>query len=104
MTSRSRLDIVVGRALGTVLMTVRGSLRTGQTERLRSCIDAALDQSPERVVIDLTGVTEMDDQGVALLHQARSTAEAQQVALVLTSRRRETLAALGEISEDFTVA
>jgi anti-anti-sigma regulatory factor len=103
MRTRSRLDIVVGHALGTVLMTVRGPLRKEGTDRLHACVAAAIEQTPERVVIDLTGVTDVEPDAVAVLQQARSAAEAQQVALVLTSRRKETLAALEALPEDFTV-
>jgi len=105
MRTRSRLDIVVGHALGTVLMTVYGPLGREGTDRLQNCVVAALEQSPERVVIDLTGATDVHPDAVAVLREAKSQAEAAQVALVLTSRRKEALAALEAAAEDedFTV-
>lgn len=94
MLTRSGLDIVVGRALGTVLMTVRGPLQTRSVPDLFDSLDDVLASSPERVVIDLTGVPDLDDNAIGALHQAQSTAEAKDVQLQLTSRRPETRARL----------
>lgn len=94
--------MVVGRALGTVLVTVRGPLRSETVERFDRTVGKALAEYPERLVIDITGVTELDDGGVAALHEARSSAEDHQVQLVLTSRRKELLDALGD-PDSFTL-
>ena len=93
MAGTGGLDVVVGHALGTILMTVRGQLRRSTSERFQSKLDKALRQAPERLVIDLSDAT-IDDEGARLLRKARSTAEGHQVQLVLTSRNREMLAAI----------
>ncbi|HEV7887298.1 MAG TPA: STAS domain-containing protein [Acidimicrobiales bacterium] len=103
MLARSRLDVVVGRALGTVLMTVRGPLRKNTSQRFITSLRRALREAPERVVVDLTGVTVLDDDGIVVLQEAKHTAEAEQVQLVLTSKRRELLAAVDGLADDFTV-
>lgn len=96
MLTRSGLDIVVGRALGTVVMTVRGPLLGRSAPDLYSSVDEVLAESPDRVVLDLTGVTDLDDGAVAVLEQARVAAEASHVELQLTSRRQETRAKLSD--------
>lgn len=96
MLTRSGLDIVVGRALGTVVMTVRGPLQSNSASDLYSSVGALLADAPERVVIDLTGVTDLDDDAVAVLERAQVAAEASDVQLQLTSRRQETLERLGD--------
>lgn len=96
MLTRSGLDIVVGRALGTVLMTVRGPLQTRSAPDLVHSLDEVFAYSPERVVIDLTGVTELDDDGLTTLQKAQVAAEESHVQLQLTSRCQETLARLSD--------
>lgn len=96
MLTRSGLDIVVGRALGTVVMTVRGPLQSGSASDLYASVGDVLADGPERVVIDLTGVTDLDDAAVAVLERAQVAAEASDVQLALTSRRPETLERLGD--------
>jgi anti-anti-sigma regulatory factor len=103
MLTKGRLDIVVGRALGTVLMTVRGPLRGATVPRLGKTVEKVLGERPERVVIDLTGVTDLDDDGLAALRQAKVSAEAHQVQLVLTSRAKAALAAFADEAHRFTV-
>jgi anti-anti-sigma regulatory factor len=80
-----RLDVVVGRALGTVLLTLRGHVRPSTRDRLCTHVDQVLEESPERLVIDLTDAT-IDADAVHVLAEVRSTAEDHQVQLVLTSR------------------
>jgi anti-anti-sigma regulatory factor len=92
-TARSRVDVVIGRALGTVLVTVRGQLRTSTCDRFRTKVDKVLGEAPERVVIDLTEAV-VDDDGVRTLCEVRTSAEHQQVQLVLTSRNPDSLAAI----------
>jgi anti-anti-sigma factor len=103
MLARSRLDVVVGRALGTVVMTVRGPLRKATADGLSRSLDRVLGDSPERVVVDLTEVTVLDDDGLAVLQKARSAAESHQVELQLTSRRKETRTAIEGLAGTFTV-
>jgi MFS superfamily sulfate permease-like transporter len=96
------LDMVVGRALGTALMTVRGPLRAGTCDRFTSKVDKVLTDRPERLVLDLTDAV-IDDEGVRALRQAQSSAEAHEVQLVLTSKRKEALADLEERAAGFFV-
>lgn len=96
MLTRSGLDIVVGRALGTVVMTVRGPLLARSAADLSTSVDEVLAETPNRVVIDLTGVTDLDDDAVEALEQAQVRAEASQVELQLTSRRPDTRARLSD--------
>jgi anti-anti-sigma regulatory factor len=97
MLTSSGLDVVVGRALGTVLMTVHGPLDRGAAPDLAASIDVVLNEHPERVVIDLSGVTDLDDAGTKVLRHAKSAAEASQVRFELTSRPNEVLSALGDL-------
>ena len=96
MLTRSGLDIVVGRALGTVLMTVRGPLERRSAPDLFQSLDDVLASAPERVVIDLTGVPDLDDDAIGALQQAQSTAESNQVQLQLTTRHPEVRARLSD--------
>lgn len=84
---------MIGRALGTVLLTIRGHLRTSTGARLRIDVDRVLDESPERLVIDLTEAV-IDADGVRVLSEVRSSAEDHHVQLVLTSRKPEHIAAI----------
>jgi anti-anti-sigma factor len=86
-----RLDVVVGRALGTVLVTVRGELDASTARELHRCVSSILAERPERLVIDLNGVVGLDDDGAAALRRARRRAERAQVQLQLTSRRPRAL-------------
>lgn len=95
LLTRSGLDVVVGRAMGTVLVTVRGPLRAEGARDLVASVDDVLDDRPERVVIDLTGVTTIDDAGVAVLERAQERADAHDVQLQVTSRSTEILSRLG---------
>jgi anti-anti-sigma regulatory factor len=80
------LHVVVGRALGTALVTLRGALCWPAADDLDAQLDEVLAQGPERVVLDLTGVTDLDDGGTELLHHARHRVEAQGVRFEITSR------------------
>lgn len=88
--------MVVGRAMGTVLVTVRGPLCAEGARDLVASVDEVLNDRPERVVIDVTGVTAIDDAGVATLGSAQRRAEACGVQLQVTSRSREILARLSD--------
>ena len=83
-------------------MTVRGQLRRSTANRFCVKVDKVLDEAPERVVIDLTDAT-LDDDGVRALRQVKSAAEGCEVQLVLTSRDRDSLAAIAA-ADRFTVA
>lgn len=96
MLTRSGLDVVVGRALGTVLMTVRGPLRAPGARDLVASVEDVLADRPERVVIDLTGVSNLDDDGMAVLERAQERADACDVQLQVTSRSREILSRLSD--------
>jgi anti-anti-sigma regulatory factor len=97
MLTSNGLDVVVGRALGTVLVTVRGPLRRECAPELAAQLDEVLDERPERVVIDLTGLTAVDESGTHALTAAKQAADAARIELQLTSRRAEVLAALGPV-------
>jgi anti-anti-sigma regulatory factor len=99
---RARLDMVVGRALGTALMTVRGPLRAGTSERFATKVDKVLSDGPERLVLDLTDAV-IDDEGMRALCRAKSSAEAREVQLVLTSKRKDALAEIEERAAGFQV-
>ena len=90
--------MVVGRALGTVLVTVRGPLRSDTADRFDRTVGKALAEGPERVVIDLTGVTDLDDSGREALRDAQVSAETHQVQLVLTSKRQDLLDAIRDLA------
>lgn len=96
--ARSRLDLVVGRALGTVLVTVRGPLRSDTADRLDRTVGKALAEGPERLVIDLTGVTDLDEAGKDVLRDAYVSAETHQVQLVITSRRKDLLDQIADLA------
>lgn len=98
MLTRSGLDIVVGRAMGTVLMTVRGPLKTRSAPDLCDSVDEVLTAAPllERLVLDLTGVTELDDGAVKVLERAQVAADAAHVRLQLTSRHKATAERLSD--------
>lgn len=90
--------MVVGRALGTVLVTVRGPLRSDTADRFDRTVGKALAEGPERLVIDLTGVTDLDESGKDALRDAHESAETHRVQLVLTSKRQELLDAIADLT------
>jgi anti-anti-sigma factor len=91
--------------MGTVLVTVRGELGARGAKELGRWINRVLAESPERVVIDLTNVAELDRDGAAALHKAKQRAERKAVQLLLTSRTRVPLDALDSVglAQEFTV-
>lgn len=88
--------MIVGRALGTVVMTVRGPLRAPGARDLVASVEEALADRPERLVIDLTGATALDDEGLAELVRAQERADAHEVQLQVTSRSKEILSRLDD--------
>lgn len=100
MLTRSGLDIVVGRALGTVVMTIRGPLKKASATELKHSVDEVLGEHPERVVLDLTGVPDFDDDAVSVLAKAQAAAHKSNVQLQLTSRRAAARAKLSDTGLD----
>lgn len=92
--------MVVGRALGTVLMTVRGALGRAAAQELVASVEEVVGEQPQRVVIDLTGVTAIEDDGVEVLYEAKAAAEAHKVEFQVTAKSDQILTRL---SDDFTV-
>lgn len=77
-------------------MTVRGPLRAPGARDLVASVEEALADRPERVVIDLTGATALDDDGLAELARAQQRADAYEVPIQVTSRSKEILSRLSD--------
>ena len=93
-------DVVVGRALGTVLVTVRGTLDQVTAREFSGCLDEVFGERPERVVIDLTGLDGLDTMGAAALRTAKRQADRDEVQVQLTSRNPGSLTALASAGLD----
>lgn len=71
-----------------VRLTVTGEIDSSSAPELRRVLDALLDEAPEELVVDLTGVTFLDSAGLSSLAVAHRRAGAGGVRLrVLASGR-----------------
>jgi anti-anti-sigma factor len=68
-----------------VLVTVAGELDAATVPQLREMLDAIIATHAGSAVIDLSGVTFMDSTGIHALFDAKTTAKASPLELVLSS-------------------
>ncbi|MFD8645575.1 STAS domain-containing protein [Streptomyces zaomyceticus] len=66
-----RLTVSVRRSGGTSVVTVTGELDRDTQEPLREALSEAVEQRPERIVVDCGGLTFCDSTGLNLLLTAR---------------------------------
>lgn len=78
---------------GVVLLAVSGDLILTACDTLREAVEVALDEGPDRVVLDLARATHVDMSGFALLvhlHDASREADSELVVASLPLKFRET--------------
>ncbi|TKJ32628.1 STAS domain-containing protein [Blastococcus sp. CCUG 61487] len=73
---------------GVVTVTVVGEVDTFTAPVLRSTLDTQLEQSPQELVIDLSGVQFLGSAGLAVLVETQKSARAREVGLRLIATTR----------------
>jgi anti-sigma B factor antagonist len=73
---------------GAVTVTVVGEVDTFTAPVLRSSLDAQLEQQPQELVIDLSGVQFLGSAGLAVLVETQKSARARGVELRLVATTR----------------
>ena len=73
---------------GEITVTVVGEVDTFTAPVLRSSLDAQLEQKPQGLVIDLSGVQFLGSAGLAVLVETQKSARARDVALHLVATTR----------------
>lgn len=73
---------------GVVTVTVVGEVDTFTAPVLRSTLDSQLEQSPQELVIDLSGVQFLGSAGLAVLVETQKSARSREVALRLIATTR----------------
>ena len=73
---------------GTVTVTVVGEVDTFTAPVLRSALDTQLEQSPNELVIDLSGVQFLGSAGLAVLVETQKSARSRDVGLRLIAATR----------------
>ncbi|MCE6997321.1 STAS domain-containing protein [Saccharothrix sp. S26] len=94
MSEDSASAVVSVRAVsvdGVPVLRVAGEVDMRTVDRLRPELLAWLDGAPERVAIDLTGVTFLASSGLALLIEAAARADQHGVRIVLVADHRAVL-------------
>jgi anti-sigma B factor antagonist len=73
---------------GAVTVTVVGEVDTFTAPVLRSTLDAQLEQQPQELVIDLSGVQFLGSAGLAVLVETQKSARSREVDLRLVATTR----------------
>ena len=82
---RAELTITVQRTAGEVVLNLTGEIDMLTATRLSSVVNEVLAEPPPRIVLDLTGVTFCDSQGLGTLVVLSRKASHAQSLLVLTN-------------------
>jgi anti-sigma B factor antagonist len=100
------LSIVVSQQAATTTIALNGEWDLAQREKMRSAVQSALACQPDRVVLDLGGLTFMDSSGVHGVIELASRAANLNIDLVVIPGPRAVrrLFELCEISESLTFA
>ncbi|MEE6308075.1 STAS domain-containing protein [Plantactinospora veratri] len=73
-STAAELSLTVVRDGAEVRVAADGEIDMSTADSLRDCLDELLDQKPEKVVVDLAGVTFLDSSGIATLVRAYNRA------------------------------
>ncbi len=77
----ARVKVTVRKADGTTAILLEGHFDRHSADAVREAVYLALAQEPERVVLDLGGLSFMDAAGVGVMMEACQRAEAEDVEL-----------------------
>jgi anti-sigma B factor antagonist len=100
-----QLGLNVTHADSQTVLTVTGDINMTTSPRMRAALIEAASQRPERMVVDLEGVTYIDSSGIATLVEALQRARREGRQLVLRGLRESIRAVfqLARLDEVFTI-
>ncbi len=94
MPDTSEIEVRREQHDGGLVLTPVGDVDLSRAASLRAHLVAAIDEGPERVVVDMSGVEYMDSSGVATLIEAMQNAQDRGVGFVLSSLKEQVMATL----------
>lgn len=83
MGSTDQVQVDTDSVAGAVLVTPQGDVDMSRSPALRQALRVAQSKRPDRLIVNLTGVSYMDSSGLATLVEAKRSAKAGETEVVL---------------------